>query len=72
MGMLYSSMHLWDKMYAPSSNKHFSSLVIFLECTEIHINNSGVSESLVPSEVFLFDVKNKTSNLEDLSVLAKF
>lgn len=70
MGVLCPSMHLWDKMYALSSDKHFSSLVIFLECTEIHIDNSGVSEYLVPSEVFLFDVNNKTSNTEDLSVLA--
>lgn len=55
-------------MYALSSDKCFSSLGIFLECPEIHVDNSGVNESLVPSQIFLFDVNNKTSNIEDLSV----
>ena len=42
-------LNLLDKMYVFSSDKCFSSLVNILECPEVHRDNSGVNESLVPS-----------------------
>lgn len=56
---------LLGKIHPLSFDRCYSCLVC-LKCPEIYIDNSGVNEDLVPFFVFLFDVNNKTPNIENM------